>query len=143
VSHSETFTSWPECHAWLTRLSAWCKANTLQGRAVTVSAKQVKRTLPQNSLMWDILQAFADQKTWFVNGVECRITAEDWKDVLTAAFHQEVRMAQGLNGGIVMLGARTSRWDKPKMSEFIDFIQAAAAQHGVSVRVSTDTQPSA
>lgn len=54
-------------------------------------------------------------------------------NILTAAFQRETRMAQGLDGGVVMLGARTSKWDKARMGEFLDFIQSASIEHGLSL----------
>ncbi|MBK7491016.1 MAG: recombination protein NinB [Nitrosomonas sp.] len=68
------------------------------------------RTLEQNAAQWPILQCFAKQKQWPVNGVLEWITDEEYKDILTAAFYQEnVRLAAGLDGGVVMLGRRTSK----------------------------------
>jgi hypothetical protein len=58
--------------------------------------------------------------------------ADDWKDVLTAAFRGEtVRLAMGLNGGVVMLGQRTSKFTKAEFSEWIEFLYATAAQRGI------------
>ena len=62
------------------------------------------------------------------------LTAEEWKDVLTAAFQGEtVRLAMGLNGGVVMLGLRTSQMGKRRFSEWLDFLNATAALRGVTV----------
>lgn len=92
------------------------------------------RSTTQNSLLWPILEAFSAQLKWPVNGAMCSLEAEEWKDILTAAFRQETaRLAQGLNGGVVMLGARTSKMSKKEFSEFIEFLYAVAAERGVSV----------
>jgi sugar phosphate isomerase/epimerase len=37
----------------------------------------------------------------------------------------------GLDGGIVMLGQRTSRFTKPQFAEWIEFLYATAADRGV------------
>ena len=59
---------------------------------------------------------------------------EDWKAVLTAAFKREsVRIAHGLEHGVVMLGARTSKMKKAEFSEWIDFLKATAAMRGVDI----------
>ena len=120
-----------QAHQIITQSWAWIKGRLLQGHKVTLTLEEEKRSVQQNRLMWDILQAFAEQKVWIVNGKECKLDAEDCKHILTAAFQRETRMAQGLDGGVVMLGARTSKWDKVKMGEFIEFLHAAAAQSGV------------
>lgn len=71
---------------------------------------------------------------WPVNGQMVQLEAEEWKDILTAAFHQETaRLAMGLNGGVVMLGQRTSQFGKKRFSEWMEFLHAIAAQRGVVV----------
>jgi hypothetical protein len=90
------------------------------------------RTLDQNADQWPYLEAFASQLQWPVNGEKCWITADDWKDILTAAFRQEkVRIAQGIDGGMVLLGQRTSKWGKAEFSEWLEFLHATAAMRGV------------
>ena len=39
----------------------------------------------------------------------------------------------GLDGGVVMLGLRTSKFGVRKMSEFIDFLHATAAARDVDL----------
>ena len=102
------------------------------GYCVTVS--EPTRSLDQNAAMWPILQAFSDQLQWPVNGAMVWMTPDEWKDVLTAAFEREnVRLAMGLDGGVVMLGLRTSKFGVRKMSEFIDFLHATAAARDVDL----------
>jgi len=92
------------------------------------------RTLEQNSAQWPILEAISEQMKWPVNGELVKITPEEFKDILTAAFYNEtVRLAQGWNGGVVMLGKRTSKFGKKKFSEWLEFLHAAAAERGVVV----------
>jgi 2-phospho-L-lactate guanylyltransferase (CobY/MobA/RfbA family) len=96
--------------------------------------KEPTRSLEQNSLLWKLLQAFSEQLLWPVNGHMTKLSAEDFKDVFSAAFRQEaVRLAQGLNGGVVMLGARTSKMSKREFSEFIEFLHMVAAERGIEV----------
>lgn len=93
-----------------------------------------KRSLVQNAAQWPILEAFAEQLMWPVNGRMTKLSAEEFKDILTAAFRQEtVRLAEGLNGGVVMLGSHTSDMDKPVFSEWLDFLHATAAGRGVNL----------
>jgi hypothetical protein len=69
-----------------------------------VTIKEPNRSTAQNSAMWPILEAFAEQLEWPVNGVMTRIAAEDWKDILTCAFRREQpRVAMGIDGGMVQV----------------------------------------
>ena len=102
-----------------------------------VSVKEPRRNLEQNALMWELLEKFSNQLLWPVNGEMSRLSPEEWKDVLSAAFNREaVRLAQGLNGGIVLLGMRTSRMSKRRFSEFIEFIHAIAAEKEIDLATS-------
>ena len=106
--------------------------NAPEGFCVTVA--EPTRSLEANAAQWPILQAFADQLKWPVNGSMESLTAEEWKDILTAAFKREtVRVAMGLDGGMVMLGARTSQMGKREFSEWLDFLHATAAARGVEL----------
>ena len=83
------------------------------------------------------IQAFSQQLLWPVNGQMVKMTDEEWKDVLTAAFDGETnpKLAMGLNGGVVMLGKRTSKFGKKRFSEWLEFLHAVAADRGVQVYV--------
>jgi hypothetical protein len=100
-----------------------------------VSVADATRTLEQNAAQWPILDAFSKQLQWPVNGQMVWMTAEEWKDVLTAAFEREnVRLAMAFDGpGVVMLGQRTSKYGKRKFSDWLEFLHAAAASRGVAV----------
>lgn len=99
-----------------------------------MTLKEATRTLDQNSAQWPILEAFSNQLEWPINGQMTRIMAEDWKDILTCAFRNESpRVAMGLNGGMVLLGQRTSQFGKREFSEWMEFLWSVAAERGVSV----------
>jgi hypothetical protein len=103
-----------------------------EGHAVTI--RPPTRSLRQNALLWALLDRFAGQLLWPVNGKMSALTPEEWKDVLTAAFRREnVRLAEGLQGGVVMLGGRTSKFSAAEMAEFLDFVQSVAVDRGVNV----------
>ncbi len=105
-------------------------AQAPDGYVVTI--KPPTRSLEQNAALWALLTEFSERLEWPVNGAMVRMTPEEWKDVLTAAFRQETaRLAMGLTGGVVMLGSRTSKMDKRTFSEFLDFAQAVAAERMV------------
>lgn len=116
------------------------RANALQavteapdGDAVTIG--EPTRNLEQNAAQWPILEAFSKQLQWPVNGQMVWMTAEEWKDVLTAAFEREtVRLAMAFDSpGVVMLGQRTSKYGKGKFSDWLEFLHAAAASRSVVV----------
>jgi hypothetical protein len=108
-----------------------CVASAPAGYAVSVS--EANRTLSQNAAQWPYLQGFSEQLQWPVNGAMCWLTRDEYKDILTAAFQGEtVRLAQGMNGGVVMLGLRTSKMGKGTFSEWMEFLKATAAMRGVT-----------
>lgn len=99
-----------------------------------VTVREVNRTLEQNAAQWPILEAFSQQLQWPVNGAMVWLDAEEWKDILTAAFQRETaRLAMGIDGGVVMLGQRTSQFGKKRFGEWLEFLHAVAAVRGVVV----------
>jgi len=63
-----------------------------------------------------------------------KISADDWKDVLTCAYRNEQpRIAAGYKGGMVLLGQRTSKFSKRDFSEWLEFLHMVAAERGVVV----------
>lgn len=103
-----------------------------KGYAVTVA--EPNRSTIQNAAQWPILEAFSQQLEWPVNGQMERMTPDEWKDVLSAAFHREnTRLAAGLSGGVVMLGQRTSQFTRQHFSEWLEFLHAVAADRGVQI----------
>lgn len=103
------------------------------GWAVTVS--EPNRNLSQNAMLWPLLQAFSDQLQWPVNGKLEWLDPDSWKAILSCAFEgEQARVAAGLDGGMVLLGQRTSQYGKAKFAEFIEFILATAALRDVDVR---------
>ena len=67
-----------------------------------------------------------------------KLEADDWKNILSAAFRREtVRVAMGLDGGMVMLGQRTSKFSKREFSDWLAFLNATAAIRGVNLATGT------
>lgn len=98
----------------------------------TVRVEEPRRNLDQNALMWALLEAFSRQLVWPVNGSMQRLSKEEWKDLMTAAFRQEQpRLAAGLRGGVVMMGLSTRKMGKREMADFITFIMSEGADRGV------------
>lgn len=103
------------------------------GYSVLIS--EPTRTTSQNAAQWPILDAFAAQLKWPVNGELVYMANEEWKDVLTAAFRKErVRLAAELDGGgVVMLGLRTGGFGVKEFSDWLEFLNATAAARGVEL----------
>ena len=86
-------------HIWNT-----AKALMLAGHRLVITLAPETRTQAQNRLMWPLLTAYSKQLQWPINGRLVYMTPDEWKDVLSAAFKGEtVRLAMGLDGGVVML----------------------------------------
>lgn len=118
----------------LERIWEHCKPLLIAGHKVVVTAEPEKRNLEQNALLWVLLDAFSKQLNWPVNGQMVKLKPEEWKDILSAAYKRESqRVAMGLDGGMVMLGMRTSNMGKAEFAEFIEFLMATAALRGVQL----------
>jgi NinB protein len=98
------------------------------GHAVQIN--EPTRTLEQNAAQWPLLAGFAKQKQLCINGVMVWVTQYDWKDVLTATFNGEMRMAV-FDGKVIMLPQRTSTKTKKVFSDWMEYLFAMAAQCGV------------
>ena len=91
------------------------------------------RSLSQNRMMWANLEDIAQQVVWY--GV--KLTKDEWKDVLTAALKKQ-KVVPGIEGGFVVLGARTSKMTVPEMTELIELSTAFGTQQGVKFRAFVD-----
>lgn len=99
-----------------------------------VQIRARSRSIEQNKAQWPILTAFSEQLEWPVNGRMVKMTPEEWKDVLSAAFKgEQTRLAMGLDGGVVMLGQRTSEFRHEQFSQWLEFLNATAADRGVNL----------
>lgn len=88
--------------------------------------KRARRSNDQNSLMWVLLTAIAEQLDWHGQ----KYSSEDWKDYMMHALRR-ARWMPSEDGGMVPIGMRTSDLAKDEMSELIEFLYAFGAQHGV------------
>ena len=59
MSHSITLNDWPSAHATLVKVAEWIKGRTIQGRAVTLTVKEQRRTIPQNSHIHPVVTRIA------------------------------------------------------------------------------------
>ncbi len=95
-----------------------------------IEAKSPRRSVDQNALMWSLLSQIAEQVEWY--GV--KLSAEDWKDVLSASL-RKARVVPGIDpGSFVPLGMRTSDMTKEEMSNLIELVLAFGAERGVEFR---------
>lgn len=89
------------------------------------------RSLAQNDMLWSILTDISRQVEFVVNGALVKVSPDEVKDILTASLKRETRMAMGIDGGMVLLGQRTSKMTVRQMTELIELAHAFGTQRGV------------
>lgn len=110
-------------------INAWERAQAARdGGRCPHCKRPYKRSEEQNSKMWVLLTIAAKQVEWY----GARLSAEEWKDVFTAALRRE-KVVPGINGGFVVLGQRTSKMTKADMSELIELISAFLTERGIDI----------
>ena len=87
------------------------------------------RSLEQNRLMWANLEDIAQQVVWYGQ----KLDKQEWKDVLTAGLKKQ-KIVLGIEGGFVVIGARTSKMSIAEMNELIELSIMFGAQQGVKFR---------
>lgn len=95
---------------------------TAQGILETIVQKDrsERRNNEQNKRMWAMLHDISAQVTWkTAQGEDVKPSAEDWKDIVTA-YVKGQRMYVGIDGGIVMVGERTSKMTVGELTEVIE-----------------------
>lgn len=85
-----------------------------------------KRSLEQNAMLWLCLTAISEQVDWYGQ----KLTPEDWKDVISA-FVKKQRLVPGIEGGWVVLGARTSKMTKREFTELLEAVHWFMAEKDV------------
>jgi hypothetical protein len=89
------------------------------------------RSLAANRKMWAMLTDLANQVEWPVDGRMQLLSPGDWKQIMTAGWKRELRVAQGIDGGFVVLGHYTHNMTRAEMSELIELMYAFGAERGV------------
>lgn len=93
-----------------------------------VEFKALKRSLPQNDLMWAMLTDVAAQREH--NGR--KYTPDNWKVIFLAAIGREVQFIPSLDGKtFIPFGQSSSDLSREEMGNLIDFIDAWGASNGV------------
>lgn len=98
----------------------------LQRGDAALIVSEPRRTLDQNAKLWPMLGDIARQVMWHGQ----HLKDYEWKDVFTAAL-KRYRAVPGIDGGIVLLGMRTSRMTKAELSELIELMYSFGAEHYV------------
>lgn len=115
---------------WLSHSQARANAleavkNAPEGFLVLISPP--KRSEEQSRRMWAMLGEIADQVPWYGQ----KLSAEDYKDMMTASL-KKARVVPGLDpGSFVVMGLRTSKMTKSEMSDLMMLIEAFGAEHDV------------
>ena len=138
MSERLTFRLWEpvQAHAVLTH-HVWprIKERLLTGQRMVVKVEQEKRSLAQNARLWAMLTEISHQVDWYGH----KLTADEWKDVFTAALKKE-KVVPGINGGFVVVGQRTSTMTKAEMAELQELMEAFGAERGVKFRAPVDPE---
>ena len=91
-----------------------------------VEIKPRTRTIAQNSRMWAMLTDISRQVDWYGQ----KLTPDEWKDVFTAALKRQ-NVVHGVDGGFVVIGARTSKMTIREMGDLMELMSAFGAERGV------------
>jgi len=104
------------------------------GKQLTLEIKNASRSCPQNSKYHAMIEEIAQQ----ASHLGAKWDAEDWKRLLLNEFAKQANLPQGrivpsLDGsGIVQLGQQTRKFTKEQASEFVEWLHAWGAEHGVT-----------
>ena len=129
MKHSTTLYNAQQGHEVLTKLYAWAKPRLIAGQRLVVSIEEEKRSTEQNNTMWSCLTDISKQVEWHGK----RMTAEAWKDFLTAHLQgQELVPNMDGNGFVVIgKGKSTSKMSKAELGAVIDLCHAFGASKDV------------
>ena len=109
------------------KIARWA-AGVPEGTSVEFRAP--RRSTEQNALMWSLLTQLADQVEWCGK----KRSAEDWKDLTTAALRHAEFVPGITPGTVVPLGMRTSQMTKQELADLIESIYAFGIERGVKFR---------
>jgi hypothetical protein len=105
----------------------------LAGHRLVLEVKPETRSNEQNKRLWAMLTDISRQVDWYGQ----KLSPEDWKNVLTAAYRNETgRVAQGFDGGMVFLGHKTSKFSKKEWPIWMEYLNWASAEKGVKIPAS-------
>ena len=116
--------------------SVWPKVKEAlaAGKHLTLEIKATSRSSPQNSKYHAMIEEIAQQ----ASHLGAKWDEEDWKRMLVWQFCKESGQNEGkivpsLDGtGIVQLGQQTRKFTKQQASEFVEWLHAWGAEHGIT-----------
>jgi len=85
-----------------------------------------KRSNAQNRMMWAVLGDIAKQVTWNNE----KLTAEEWKHLITANLHGQ-KCVRGIQGGLVFMGQSTRKMSKKEFADVVTCAEQFGAENGV------------
>lgn len=95
-----------------------------------VEFKALKRSLPQNDLMWAMLTDVSAQKEHFGR----KYSPDIWKLLFMDGLGRETKFVPALDGStVVPIGQSSSDLSREEMTALIDFIDSWCAQNGVKL----------
>ena len=98
----------------------------LRSGEVVVTLGRKKRSNDQNAKLWPMLTDISRQVDWFGR----KHSPDQWKDIITGSF-EHCEFVPGIDGQMIMLGGRTSKYSKARFSELIEYIYAFGADKQV------------
>lgn len=109
-------------------LEVWKNVNKgLEAGTVIITLSRPTRSGEQNRLLWSLLNELSAQVEWYGQ----KLSPEDWKNICTASLTKQSAVC-GIDGGLVMIGASTSKMDKATFSNLLEVIFAFGAEQGVT-----------
>lgn len=106
---------------------AICRHVLAAPESYIVEIKPATRSLEQNAALWAALSDIANQTEW--HGI--KLSAEEWKDLLSAGLVKSKVVPNITGDGFVILGQRTSKMTKRQMGDLLDLVYAFGTEHGV------------
>jgi len=109
------------------------------GRKLTLEVKDASKSRDQEKKYHAILRDIAQQS----QHMGSKWDADDWKRLLVWQFCKEKNINSGKvvpsldMTGVVQLGQQTRSFTKEQASEFVDFLTAWCAEHGVTLNEKT------
>lgn len=111
-------------HATARQMASRAVINAPEGFVCEIKPRT--RSLDQNAKMWAMLADVSRQVEWYGQ----HLTSEEWKDVLTAALKKQ-KAVPGIDGGFVVIGARTRNMTIREMGELVELMYAFGAEQNV------------
>jgi hypothetical protein len=117
--------------------SVWpkVKETLASGKQLTLEIKAANKSREQEKLYHAMIEEIAKQ----ASHLGAKWDAEDWKRLLVDQFIKDMNGVGGskiipsLDGtGIIQLGFQTRKFTKEQASEFVEFLLAWGAEHGIT-----------